>query len=269
MLAFAANSLLCRAALASGHIGASAFTLVRIVSGAFVLSLILLTKFRTYNIGGNWLSATALFGYAAGFSYAYINLSAATGALLLFGAVQVTMIIYGLRTGERLNTCQMVGATTAASGLVWLMLPGIKSPPLLSALLMLGSGVSWGVYSLLGRSVNEPIIATAGNFIRTIPLAIILYAALGEGEHMSSAGFYYAVASGALASGMGYALWYATLPALPATMAATVQLSVPILATLGGVLFLNESVTFRFALASATVLGGIALFVFNRRATLR
>lgn len=265
MLAFAANSILCREALANGYIGASTFTMVRIVSGAVVLGLILLTKFRTSNIGGDWMSAVALFGYAAGFSYAYISLSAGTGALILFGAVQATMIVYGLWAGERLKVLQVIGVAAAAGGLVWLMLPGVEAPPLSGALLMLVAGISWGVYSLRGRATKEPTVATAGNFIRAAPLALFLFVALGEGEQASTIGFGYAVVSGALASGAGYALWYAVLPALPATMAATVQLCVPILAALGGVILLEEPVTLRFGLASLAVLGGIALFVFNRR----
>lgn len=265
MLAFAANSILCREALANGYIGASTFTMVRIVSGAVVLGLILLTKYRTSNIGGDWMSAVALFGYAAGFSYAYISLSAGTGALILFGAVQATMIVYGLWVGERLKVLQVIGVAAAAGGLVWLMLPGVEAPPLLGALLMLVAGISWGVYSLRGRATKEPTVATAGNFIRAAPLAFILFVALGQGEQASTIGIGYAVVSGALASGAGYALWYAVLPALPATLAATVQLSVPILAALGGVILLEEPVTLRFGLASLAVLGGIALFVFNRR----
>ncbi len=265
MLAFAANSILCREALASGHIGASTFTLVRIVSGAIMLGLILLARYRTHKIGGSWLSAAALFGYAAGFSFAYISLDAGAGALLLFGAVQVTMIVYGLWVGERLNGPQFIGVAAAAGGFVWLMLPGIEAPPLVGALLMLGAGVSWGVYSLLGRAAKEPTIATAGNFIRALPFACILFLLMGDGEQVSAVGFGYAAASGALASGVGYALWYAVMPALPATMAATVQLSVPILAALGGVVLLDEALTLRFGLASVAVLGGIAIFVFYRR----
>lgn len=265
MLAFAANSLLCREALASGHIGASSFTLVRIASGAVMLGLLLLAKCRTCKIGGNWFAAAALFGYAAAFSYAYISLSAGTGALLLFGAVQVTMIVYGLWAGERLNIRQIIGVVAAAGGLVWLMLPGIESPPLLGAILMLGAGMSWGVYSVLGRGTHEPTIATAGNFIRAMPFAVILFVVLGEAEQVSGVGLGYAAASGALASGMGYALWYAVLPALAATTAATVQLSVPVLAAFGGALFLDEAVTLRFGVASVVVLGGISLFVMNKR----
>ena len=264
MLAFAANSLLCRAALASGEVGASSFTVLRIVSGAVVLAL-LLVKRRTDKVGGSWLAAAALFGYAAAFSYAYISLSAATGALLLFGAVQVTMIVYGLWCGERLTLCQVIGALAAAAGLVWLMLPGVQSPPLLAAMLMLGAGFSWGAYSLLGRGARVPTAATAGNFLRALPLGLVLYLLLGRGERANALGVGYAVASGALASALGYALWYRVLPALSATTAATVQLSVPVLAALGGVLLLGEPMTVRFGLASMAVLGGIALFVLNRR----
>ncbi|MEM9770023.1 MAG: DMT family transporter [Cyanobacteria bacterium P01_D01_bin.73] len=267
MLAFAANSLLCREALASGNIGAANFTLVRIVSGSALLALLILLKNRSFRVAGKWISAMALFSYAAAFSYAYVSLSAATGALLLFGAVQVTMIVYGLWTGERLNFRQVCGSFAAAGGLVWLMLPGVESPSLLGATLMIFAGFSWGVYSLLGRKVKDPIVATAGNFIRAIPFALVLLLLLRQGESINTAGFGYAIASGALASGMGYALWYSVLPSLPATTAASVQLSAPILAALGGVLFLGETLTLRFAIASVAVLGGIALFIWNKRSS--
>lgn len=265
MLAFAANSILCRVALAEDHIGAASFTLIRIASGAVFLALLLLIRTRSYRLGGSWLSGAALFGYAAAFSFAYISLSAATGALLLFAAVQATMITYGLWSGERLSARQFIGIAVAFAGLVWLMLPGIEAPPLLGAVIMIGSGVCWGVYSLLGRQVSEPTIATAGNFIRAIPFALLLFLLLGNGENTSSLGLVYAVASGALASGLGYALWYLVLPQLPATSAATIQLSVPIIAALGGVLLLDEAVTLRFALASLAVLGGICLFILSKR----
>lgn len=264
MVAFAANSLLCREALAAGHIGASSFTFVRITSGAVMLSLLLLIKFRSYQLGGSWWSAAALFIYAAAFSFSYISLSAGTGALLLFGAVQTTMIVYGLWAGERLTVYQIIGAVAAGGGIVWLMLPGIEAPPLLGAILMLLAGISWGAYSLLGRGAAEPTAATAGNFIRAIPFAIILLVVLGDAQ-VTGVGVAYAVASGALASGMGYALWYSVLPALAATTAATIQLSVPVIAALGGVLFLGEAVTLRFGLASIAVLGGVLLFVASKQ----
>lgn len=264
MLAFAANSLICREALASGHIGAAAFTLVRIASGAAVLGLIYLAKCRHYPLGGNWLSAAALFGYAAGFSYAYISLSAGTGALLLFGAVQVTMIVYGLWKGERLNMRQVVGVLSAAGGLVWLLLPGAHAPSWLGALLMLGAGVSWGVYSLLGRGTVQPTLSTAGNFIRACPFVLGLFVFLGEGESVSAVGLGFAVAGG-VASALGYILWYAALPRLTAISAATVQLSVPVIAAFGGVLLLDEIMTYRFGVSSVAVLGGVTLFVLSKR----
>ncbi|MEX1667110.1 DMT family transporter [Zhongshania arctica] len=264
MVAFAANSLLCREALSAGHIGAASFTFVRITSGAAILSLLLLVKFPRYQLGGSWLSAAALFVYAAAFSFSYISLSAGTGALLLFGAVQTTMIVYGLWAGERLTIYQMVGAVAAGGGIVWLMLPGIESPPLLGAILMLLSGVSWGAYSLLGRGTADPTAATAGNFMRAVPFAVILVVVLGNAQ-VTWVGAAYAFASGALASGMGYALWYAVLPALAATTAATIQLSVPVIAAFGGVLLLGEAVTPRFGLASIAVLGGVLLFVASKQ----
>ena len=264
MVAFAANSLLCREALSVGHIDAASFTFVRIISGAAILSLLLLVKFRRYQLGGSWGSAAALFVYAAAFSFSYISLSAGTGALLLFGAVQTTMIVYGLWLGERLTIYQVVGAVAASGGIVWLMLPGIEAPPLLGATLMLLSGISWGVYSLLGRGTANPTAATAGNFMRAVPFAAILLVVLGNTQ-MTWVGVAYAFASGAIASGMGYALWYVVLPALAATTAATIQLSVPVIAAFGGVLLLGEAVTLRFGLASIAVLGGVLLFVASKQ----
>jgi drug/metabolite transporter (DMT)-like permease len=267
MLAFAANSILCRVALAEDHIGAASFTLIRIVSGAVFLSLLVVAKSRSFRFAGSWLSGGALFGYAAAFSFAYINLSAATGALLLFAAVQATMIAYGLWSGERLCARQIMGITLAFGGLVWLMLPGIEAPPLVGTIIMLISGACWGLYSLLGRQSSEPTIATTGNFLRAIPFALLLFLILGDGETASNLGLVYAVASGALASGLGYALWYLVLPQLAATSAATIQLSVPIIAALGGVLLLDEAISLRFTLASIAVLGGISLFILSKQRT--
>ncbi|QYJ90774.1 DMT family transporter [Shewanella halotolerans] len=265
MLAFAANSLFCREALASGSIGAASFTLIRIASGALVLGILVSPHIRTSGLGGNWLSASALFGYAVAFSFAYNSLSAGTGALLLFGAVQITMILYGLWSGERINRKQMVGALMAGGGLVWLVLPGVSAPPLIGAMLMIIAGVSWGVYSLLGRGTKRPTLATAGNFIRAVPMALVPFALLANLETISAAGIGYAVASGAFASGLGYALWYLVLPSLSAVTAATVQLSVPIIAAFGGFIWLDEALTSRLLLASIAVLGGIALFVMSKQ----
>ena len=267
MLAFAANSLLCREALASDSISAGSFTLVRVAAGALVLALLSIENIRQRHMAGSWWGAAALMGYAAAFSFAYNSLSAGTGALILFGAVQATMIGYGLCSGERLNTGQLVGVVAACGGLVWLLLPGVQSPSLAGAALMAGAGICWGVYSLLGRGTQSPTAATAGNFIRALPIAVALFLLTAQSEHTTSIGFVYAAASGALASGMGYALWYLVLPSLSATTAAMVQLSVPVIAASGGMVLLGEEVTARFVFAGITVLGGIAAFVVNKGRT--
>ena len=264
MLAFAGNSLLCRAALGHIHIDAASFTTIRLISGAGVLWLITRMWRGTRSGSGSWRSALALFIYAAGFSYAYMSLPASTGALLLFGAVQATMIGYGIWIGERLRTIQLAGLILAFAGLIGLLLPGVTAPPLTGSLLMLGAGVAWGVYSLRGRSAGNPIAITAGNFLRTVPIAIVLSAVMFKDIGMDAAGVGYAAASGALASGLGYSIWYTALPALKATSAASVQLSVPVIAALGGVLLLGEHITLRLVLASIAILGGIALVILEK-----
>lgn len=263
MLAFAGNSLLCRAALRHTQIDAGSFTVVRLVSGAFVLWLLVRMRQGQHVGRGNWWSALALFAYAAGFSYAYVNLSTGTGALLLFGAVQVTMIGYGVWRGERLRKGQLLGMLLAFGGLVGLLLPGLSAPPLQGALLMLLAGVAWAVYSLRGKGAGDPIRVTAGNFVRAAGLAVLMGLSLMvmQRSQLDWAGAGYAVASGALASGMGYAIWYTALPALKATHAATVQLSVPVIAALGGVVLLGEPLSWRLILASLSILGGIALVI--------
>ncbi len=265
MVAFAGNSLLCRAALGHTHIDAASFTTIRLVSGALVLWLITRLRRGTRSGTGNWRSALALFIYAAGFSYAYMSLPASSGALLLFGAVQATMIGYGIWTGERLRRPQLTGLILAFAGLLGLLLPGVTAPPLFGSLLMLGAGVAWGIYSLRGRGAGNPIAVTAGNFLRAVPIALALSALTYKGVAMDADGFGYAVASGALASGLGYALWYTVIPALKATRAASVQLSVPVIAALGGVLFLGEHLSLRLVLASVAILGGIALVILEKR----
>lgn len=268
MTAFAGNSLLCRIALKHTSLDAASFTSIRLLSGALVLWLVA-RRWRSAQSGaGSWPSALALFAYAAGFSFAYVSLPAATGALLLFGAVQATMIGYGLWKGERFRPLQLAGLALAFGGIVGLLLPGLSAPPLAGALLMLGAGVAWGVYSLRGKGAGDPTRVTAGNFLRAVPLALALSLSmliLQGGASLDAAGVGYAVASGALTSGLGYALWYAVLPALKATTAATVQLSVPVIAALGGIAFLGEPVTLRLAMASAAILGGIALVVLQRQ----
>jgi drug/metabolite transporter (DMT)-like permease len=267
MLAFASNSVLCRVALKQTGIDAASFTAIRLVSGAVMLWLVVRFTRRTQSGSGNWLSAFALFAYAASFSFAYVSLPAATGALLLFGAVQATMIGHGLRAGERFTTGQLAGLVLALGGLVGLLLPGLSAPPLAGALLMMSAGVAWGIYSLRGKGAGDPTRVTAGNFLRAVPFAaaLSLLMLVYGGTQVDAAGVWLAVLSGALASAIGYAIWYTALPALKATSAATVQLSVPVLATLGGILFLGEAMSPRLALASVAILGGIALVILEKK----
>jgi drug/metabolite transporter (DMT)-like permease len=264
MLAFAGNSLLCRLALAGTSIDAGTFTSVRIVSGALTLWIIVQLRRGAPGLAGNWASAAALFAYAAGFSLAYINLSAATGALLLFGAVQATMIGQGFWNGDRLRGWQIVGFVCAVLGLIALLLPGLSAPPLHSAALMVGAGIAWGIYSLRGRGAGEPTSATAGNFVRAVPFTAVLSLIMLSQFSIDTAGASYAIASGALTSGLGYAIWYTALKGLKATSAATVQLSVPVIATIGGALLLGEHVTMRIVIASVAILGGIALVILTK-----
>lgn len=266
MVAFAANSVFCRLALAHTAMDPAAFTLVRIGSGAMVLCTLALLSGRGHRIAGSWPAALALFVYAACFSFAYVSLAAATGALLLFGAVQATMIVRGLLAGERLNRAQWGGFTAALAGLLVLLLPGASAPAPVGAVLMVMAGIAWGAYSLLGRRFADPLGATAGNFLRALPMALVPAAvmALAGGASWDATGVIHAVLSGGLASGIGYALWYAALPGLNAARAASVQLSVPVITALGAVLLLGEPLSPRLVLASVAVLGGIALVVRGR-----
>ncbi len=264
MVAFASNSLLCRVALKYTSIDAASFTLIRLTSGAVVLWLIVRISRGAQTGRGNWPSALALFVYAAGFSFAYVSLPASTGTLLLFGAVQVTMIGHGLWSGERLRKPQLVGLALALGGLVGLLLPGLSAPPLPGSLLMLSAGVAWGAYSLRGKGAGDPTRVTAGNFLRAVPIAAALSLLMHSGASFDSAGVLYAMASGAVASGIGYAIWYAALPGLKATSAATVQLSVPVIAAMGGIIFLGETLNLHLILASVAILGGIALVILEK-----
>ena len=268
MIAFAGNSLLCRLALKHTAIDAASFTAVRLISASVTLCLLAGGLRGSWRGGGNWPSAFALFTYAAGFSFAYISLPAATGALLLFGAVQATMIGYGVWAGERLLPLQLAGLGLALGGLVALLLPGLAAPPPASAALMLGAGVAWGVYSLRGKggkAASSPIKVTAGNFMRTVPLTLGLSLLMVNQLSLDGAGVGYGVLSGALTSGLGYVIWYKVLPALKATSAATVQLSVPVIAAMGGVVFIGEPVSLRLVLASIAILAGIALVILNKK----
>jgi len=261
MLAFAGNSLLCRLALKATQLDAVSFTGIRILSGAIMLGLLLRLRGRAARAGGNWRAAAALFVYAAAFSYAYVQLDAGTGALLLFGAVQVTMLVVGLLRGERLAGQALLGFGLALGGLLVQLLPGAGAPPLFGALLMLLSGVAWGLYSLLGRAAGDPLAVTSGNFLRAIAFAALLALAFHEHLQGDLPGVVYAVLSGAVTSGIGYAIWYAALPGLSAIQAASVQLSVPVLAALSGALLLGEHISLRLILVSCAVLGGIALIL--------
>ena len=299
MVAFAGNSLLCRLALKHTSIDAASFTAVRLVSASVILCLLaggwglnrhtgLHNGWQSYwqvawHGGGNWPSAVALFAYAAGFSFAYITLPAATGALLLFGAVQATMIGYGVWAGERLRPWQLAGLALALGGLVALLLPGMAAPPLGSAALMLGAGIAWGVYSLRGKAgpkvgiggaggkggpgAGSPTTVTTGNFMRTVPLTLGLSLLMACSASLDGPGVWYGVMSGAMTSGMGYAIWYKVLPALKATSAATVQLSVPVIAAAGGVVLIGEPISSRLVMASIAILAGIALVILNKKPT--
>jgi drug/metabolite transporter (DMT)-like permease/GNAT superfamily N-acetyltransferase len=268
MLAFATNSLLCRAALAGGHADALSFTTIRLAGGALALGLLARARESPPTEGRpGWDSAVALFVYALAFSLAYLRVAAGAGALLMFAAVQLTMISAGLRAGERPRALEWAGLATAVAGLVVLTRPGLARPDPLGALLMLGAGVAWGMYSLRGRRSADPVAANAASFARATPLALgagVLSALIGA-PHLAPTGALLALASGALASGLGYVVWYAALRGLSATRAAIVQLSVPPLAAAGGVLGLGESFSSRLLVAGLLILGGIALAVVGHR----
>ena len=269
MTAFAGNSLLCRLALQHTAIDPVSFTSLRLASGALTLWLIVRWTQTSRSGRGNWRSAAALFVYALAFSLAYVQLSAATGALLLFGAVQATMIGHGLWTGERLRPVQALGCIVALGGLGSLLLPGLTTPPWGSAALMASAGLAWGIYSLRGKGSGDATRVTAGNFARTVPMAVtasllVGVLPLGLTVSLDAWGMINAIASGALASGVGYAIWYSVLPSLKSVQAASVQLSVPVIAALGGILFLGETVGLRLVIASVAILGGIALVIRDK-----
>lgn len=265
LLAFASNSLLCRIALKQTDIDPASFTSIRLIAGAFVLWAVTNLRKRKQAGRGNWLSALALFAYAAAFSFAYVNLTAGTGALILFGAVQATMIGYGLWKGEKLKALQWLGLILALTGLVGLVLPGLAAPPLGSAFLMCVAGATWGVYSLRGRGAGDPTKVSAGNFLRAAPMAIVLSLLLFKEVELDPAGIAYALVSGGITSGLGYIFWYTVLPSLKTSIAATLQLSVPVIAALGGIVFLGEPLSLRLVLASVAILGGIGLVVLRRQ----
>jgi drug/metabolite transporter (DMT)-like permease len=261
---FAANSLLCRAALGGARTDPATFTAVRLVSGALALAA-LLALGRRRPAGGSWGSAIVLFGYAAPFSLAYVRIGAGIGALVLFAFVQATMVGYGVATGARLGARGWAGAALATAGLAWLTLPGAGAPDAAGVLLMAVAGTAWGVYSIRGRRAVDPLAVTADQFIRSAPLGLAFLAVKAGSARADATGLALAAASGAIASGMGYAAWYAVLPALGAARAGTLQLAVPVLAGVAAVSLLGEPLTLRLVGAGLAILAGVALSVTPRR----
>lgn len=267
LLCFALNSLLCRLALGAEAIDAASFTFVRLLSGAVTLSIIYyFFGKRGENIKlGNWSSAFFLFAYAVCFSFAYINLTTGTGALILFGCVQTTMITIALFKGERPTILEWLGLIFALGGLVYLVFPNLTAPPFASSALMAVAGIAWGFYTLRGRGSANPLADTNGNFIRAVPMAILISALFFPQIHLSEKGIVCAVLSGAIASGIGYSIWYSVLKFHTTTRAAILQLAVPILAGFGGVIILSETISLRLLSATILILGGIGLAIFGKR----
>jgi len=266
MIALAANAVLCRLALIQDTIDPATFTLVRVGSAAAMLWVILLFRGKAGSAGGSWQASFAMFASAIAFSFAFITLSAGAGALLLYSAVQATMVTVGIVRGERMTTLQWTGLILSLLGLAALVAPGVSAPSLSGAVLMLGAGVAWGTYSLLGQAVTSPLEATAGNFLRALPMAVLVaaVAAFFIGLHADASGLIYAALSGAVATGLGYTIWYAALPGLSPAQGASVQLSVPVIAALAGALMIGETITIRLLLSSIAILGGIALVIANK-----
>jgi len=266
LIAFAANSVLCRLALGEKTIDASSFTVIRLLSGAFVLLVILKMSSNKNSsiIKGSWSAGLMLFLYAVTFSFAYITLDTGTGAIILFGSVQITMILLSLISGNRLHITEWIGVLIAFIGFVYLLLPGATSPSVIGFSFMTIAGIAWGIYTLKGRYSANPLADTAYNFLRTIPFVVVLAIVTIHNLHYSTRGVLLAALSGGIASGIGYTIWYIALGGLSATQAAVVQLLVPVIAALGGVIFLSEKITFRLTLSSIMILGGILMVVWGR-----
>lgn len=267
LVAFAFNSILCRLALGTESIDAISFTAIRLISGAITLLIISLihNQDKTDLKQGNWLSAFFLFAYAVCFSLAYLKLTAATGALVLFGSVQITMICAALIKGERPNLLEWYGLIFAFAGLVYLIFPGLSAPPVFYSILMMFAGVAWGFYTLRGKGSEKPLADTTGNFIRTVPMIFLSAIPFVQQIQLSNKGIVLAVLSGAIASGIGYSVWYSVLKHHTATRAAILQLSVPAIAAIVGVVFLSENLSIRLLLASSLILGGIGLAIIGRK----
>jgi drug/metabolite transporter (DMT)-like permease len=266
LIAFAANSVLCRYALENGAIDASSFISLRLLSGALVLALIIsLHRQPAHSRSkGSWLAGFMLFTYACAFSFAYLLLGAAMGALILFGAVQVTMILVSVFSGNRLHITEWLGISLAFSGFIYLVLPGLTAPPFSGFVLMSFSGIAWAVYSLKGQQSSQALMDTAYNFLRTVPFVAILILLTYQNAYYSYQGIVLAILSGAVTSAIGYSIWYSALGGLSTTQAAVVQLLVPVITAVGGVLLLSEAITLRLTVAGALILGGILLVILGR-----
>jgi drug/metabolite transporter (DMT)-like permease len=268
LIAFAANSVLCRLALGEKTIDAAGFTSVRLLSGALVLFCIL--KFSNKKNGsstkGSWSAAFMLFLYAVTFSFAYLTLNTGTGALILFGSVQITMILRSLFSGNRLLPIEWMGVIVAFSGIVYLVLPGVTAPSFTGFSLMASAGIAWGLYTLKGRGSANPLSDTTYNFLRSVPFMIVLGMFFFQNVHISREGVILAAISGGITSGIGYTLWYIALRGLSATQAAVVQLLVPVIAGFGGIVFISEPISLRLALSTLLTLGGILMVILGRNA---
>ncbi len=269
--AFAANSVICRLALGQKAIDAGSFTAIRLISGA--LTLILITSLRAKPYAalkhGRLVSAIALFVYAIAFSFAYLTLDTGTGAVILFGCVQITMIFYSLFKGNRLTILEWLGLCTALAGFIYLVSPRISTPAAFGFMLMALAGLAWAVYTLRGKTAQNPLLSTTGNFVLTVPLAMVLFFLVRDNLQFSQAGILLAILSGCVASGLGYTIWYHVLPHLSVTEAAVVQLAAPALAALGGIVFMSEVATLRLGISSLAILGGIFAVILGRRSTNR
>jgi drug/metabolite transporter (DMT)-like permease len=262
LVAFAANSVLCRLALQQAVIDPASFSTIRFTSGALtLLSLAVATRRKAVRLRGSWMTVGVLCLYAVPFAFAYNRLTTGTGALILFGTVQVTMWAAALKAGDRPGVSEWIGVTLALVGLIYLVLPGLSAPPLSGAALMTTAGLAWGVYSLHGRGAPDPLSQTMNNFLRTVPILLLVNLVERSNYHVERRGALLAVASGALASGLGYVAWYAALRSLTAVRAAVVQLGVPVLAAAGGVILLGEAISVRLIVSAMMIVGGIAMTI--------
>lgn len=286
LVAFAFNSILCRLALRGDEADAAGFTAVRVVSGAVALVVIGLLvprlrsqksqvtsanqrlgtwDFRLGTLAGSWPSAFFLFAYAVCFSFAYLGLTAGTGALILFGSVQMSMVAAAILRGERPTLLESAGLLIAVGGLVYLVLPGLASPPLTSSLLMAAAGMSWAAYTLRGKSSTDPLADTTGNFVRAVPMAAVVALIYLPNLHLTPRGWLLAILSGAVTSGVGYTIWYSVVKDHTTTRAAVLQLSVPVIAAVIGIIWLNETATMSLLIAAIMILGGIGMTILGKR----